>query len=344
MSVKAKLFITLIICLVVIAIGLGSWLGADIYGFAHRPAGAKGDLVIFSITPGESLNNICARLHKQGLIGDTRRFMFLARLQKDDKRLKAGEYELSAELTPLELLDTLVRGDVYLHTLTIPEGYTLKQIAAEIDRLALTNADQFLTLATDPKVAEDFGLKGQTLEGYLFPDTYHFPKGLPARTLIVRMVERFRDQYPEEWHQRAADLNMSQLDVVTLASIIEKETGDPSERPLISSVFHNRLKKRMRLETDPTVIYGIENFNGNLTRKDLRTPTPYNTYMIKGLPPGPIANPGREAIKAALYPARSDFLYFVAKKDGTHQFSTNIEDHNAAVRKYQLRRRKSSGK
>lgn len=344
MAAKAKIFITLIICLVVIAVGLGSWLGADLYGFAHRPAGTAGAPVIFSITPGESLNNICARLHAQGLISDTRRFMFLARLKKDDKRLKAGEYELSAEQTPLELLDTLVSGDVYLHTLTIPEGYTLKQIGAEIDRLALTDADQFLTLATDPKVVAAFGLKGRTLEGYLFPDTYHFPIGLPARTLIVRMVERFRDQYPKEWHQRAADLNMSQLDVVTLASIIEKETGDPSERPLISSVFHNRLKKRMRLETDPTVIYGIENFNGNLTRKDLRTPTPYNTYIIRGLPPGPIANPGREAIKAALYPARSDYLYFVAKKDGTHQFSTNIKDHNAAVRKYQLRRRKRSGK
>lgn len=344
MSAKAKIFITLIICLAVIAIGLASWLGADMYGFAHRPAGTAGDLVVFIITPGESLNKICTRLHEQGLISDVPRFMFLARLKKDDKRLKAGEYQLSAELTPLGLLDTLVSGDVYLHTLTIPEGYTLKQITAEIDRLALADADQFLTLATDPKVVKAFGLEGRTLEGYLFPDTYHFPKGLPSRTLIVRMVERFRDQYPEKWHRRTADLKMSQLEVVTLASIIEKETGDPSERPLISSVFHNRLRKRMRLETDPTVIYGIENFNGNLTRKDLRTPTPYNTYIIKGLPPGPIANPGREAIKAALYPAQSDYLYFVAKKDGTHQFSTNIKDHNAAVRKYQLRRRKKSGK
>jgi UPF0755 protein len=320
--------------------GAGLWLVADIYGFAHRPAGTAGDPVIFSIATGESLKSICTRLHEQGLVSDTYRFMYLTRFKKKDKRLKAGEYRLSATLSPLEVLDTLVDGKVYLHTITIPEGYTLKQITAEIDRLRLTDADRFLALATNPEVVASFGLEGQTLEGYLFPDTYHFPKGLPPQTLIVRMVERFRDQYPEEWRQRAKELHMSQLEVVTLASIIEKETGDPSERPLISSVFHNRLKKRMRLETDPTVIYGIENFNGNLTRKDLRTPTPYNTYIIKGLPPGPIANPGRKAIEAALYPAQSKYLFFVAKRDGAHQFSTNIKDHNAAVRKYQLRRRK----
>lgn len=344
MSTKTKLLAIFIICLAVVTIGIGTWLAMDLYQFAHRPAGTDGDPEIFSISSGESLKSICTRLHQRGLVSDERRFMLLARLKDSDKRLKAGEYQLTAEFSPLQLLDTLVSGDVYLHTLTIPEGYTLKQIAAEIDRLQLADADQYLALATDPKVVASFGLEGRTLEGYQFPDTYHFPKGLPPKTLITRMVERFRNQFPEAWHKRAAELKMTLIQVVTLASIIEKETGDPSERPLISSVFHNRLKKRMRLETDPTVIYGIKNFNGNLTRKDLRTPTPYNTYIIRGLPPGPIANPGRKAIEAALYPAKSDYLYFVAKKDGTHQFSTNIKDHNAAVRKYQLRRRKRSKK
>ncbi|MEJ2039528.1 MAG: endolytic transglycosylase MltG [Desulfosarcinaceae bacterium] len=222
---------------------------------------------------------------------------------------------------------------------TIPEGYTFKQIASELARLGLADEQAFIDLASDPATVHDFGLEGETMEGYLFPDTYYFPKGLPAKSIMAKMVERFRQQVPREWSQRARQLGLSLYQVITLASIIEKETGDASERPLISSVFHNRLKKHMRLESDPTVIYGIKNFDGNLTRKHLTTRTPYNTYTIRGLPKGPIANPGRDAIRAALYPAQTDFLFFVSKKDSTHHFSKTIEEHNRAVRKYQLRRR-----
>ena len=164
------------------------------------------------------------------------------------------------------------------------------------------------------------------------------PKNILPEDLIGAMVKRFREVFLPEWTLRAKALKMSVHQIITLASIIEKETGAAFERPLISSVFHNRLKKGMRLSSDPTVIYGIRNFNGNLTRKDLETVTPYNTYRIKGLPPGPIANPGIDSIKAALYPAETDYLYFVSKKDATHQFSTNLKDHNRAVRQYQLRR------
>jgi UPF0755 protein len=157
------------------------------------------------------------------------------------------------------------------------------------------------------------------------------------------MTRRFREAFSDAWRARAHALGMSVHEVVTLASIIEKETGDPAERPLIASVFHNRLERGMRLETDPTVIYGIEDFDGNLTRKHLRTPTPYNTYLNKGLPPGPIASPGKAALEAALYPAESGYLFFVSRKDGTHQFSSTLKEHREAVRKYQLRRsRKSS--
>jgi UPF0755 protein len=340
MSGKTKFFIILTVVMVLSAAGLTTWAAVDLYRFAHRPYGTATDEgEIFSVTPGESLDHICTRLQQSGLVSDARRFMFLVRLNRADKHLKAGEYLLTGPLPPIKLLETLVAGNVYLYPLTIPEGYTLRQIANELTRLQLTDTDQFLHLATDPEVVNSFGLQGQTLEGYLFPDTYHFPRGISPRTIIAKMVQRFKDQFPEAWLQREAELKMSTLEIVTLASIIEKETGDPSERPLISSVFHNRLKKGMRLETDPTVIYGLQDFDGNLTRDHLRTPTPYNTYIIKGLPPGPIANPGRSAIEAALYPAHSDYLYFVAKKDGTHQFSTNIQDHNAAVAKYQLRRR-----
>jgi UPF0755 protein len=179
-----------------------------------------------------------------------------------------------------------------------------------------------------------------SFEGYLFPDTYFFPRGVLAKDIITTMVNRFWTQFGVDWKERADELGLSVHEVITLASIIEKETGVSSERPIISSVFHNRLKKRMRLESDPTVIYGISDFDGNITRKHLDTHTPYNTYRIRGLPPGPIANPGAAAIESALFPAETDYLFFVSKKDRTHKFSTTILEHNRAVRKYQLRRKK----
>jgi UPF0755 protein len=340
MPAKLKILIG-VVAGIVLCVGIaGTWVATDLYRFAHTPAGSAETAVIFNIMSGESVTRLGQRLQQEGLITDGRRFRLVARIRDDDKRLKAGEYQLSAAMSPLHLLDVFVSGEVYLHVLTVPEGYTMAQIAEEVGRLELTDADVFLALTKNPEVVASFGLEGKTLEGYLFPDTYHFPKGVAPQTMIARMVERFREQFPEPWYQRAREMGLSLLQVVTLASIIEKETGAPSERPLISSVFHNRLKKGMRLESDPTVIYGIEGFDGNITRKHLNTRTPYNTYVIRGLPPGPIANPGRAAIEAALYPDRSDYFYFVAKKDGTHYFSTTIAEHNAAVRKYQLRRRK----
>jgi UPF0755 protein len=179
-------------------------------------------------------------------------------------------------------------------------------------------------------------IKAETFEGYLFPDTYLFPKDTTSEEIISTMVKRFRSVFKPEWKNRAEALGFSIHQVVTLASIVEKETGVASERPVISSVFHNRLKRKMRLESDPTVIYGIKDFDGNITKKHLAEPTPYNTYVIRGLPPGPIANAGVGAFEAVLFPADTKFLYFVSKKDTTHQFSTNIKDHNRAVRKYQL--------
>jgi UPF0755 protein len=241
-------------------------------------------------------------------------------------------------MTPAQILDMLVQGRSILYRLTIPEGYTIKQVAQEIARQGLGTAEEIQKLATDPMVAQSYAIEAQTLEGYLFPDTYYFPKDVEPLKIIAKMVEHFNTQFQPVWEQRAKELNFSVHQIVTLASIIEKETGAPSERPIIASVFHNRLKKKMRLESDPTVIYGIPKFDGNIKRHHLQTRTPYNTYKIKGLPPGPIANPGSASIEAALYPYETNFLFFVAKKDGTHQFSTNIKDHNRAVRKYQLRR------
>jgi UPF0755 protein len=322
----------------VMVIAAGS--GIALWRYVNTPVSRLDRQVIFAIPPGEAFDSLISRLQADGLIKAPYKFKIWARLKGDDKNLKAGEYHLSAAMTPNEILGVLVGGRAYLYPLTIPEGFSLKQIAAEVAARGLGDGQAFLDLATDPETASKYEIGARSLEGYLFPDTYMFPKGVPAATIIDKMVQRFKEQFRPQWHDRARELNMSVHEIVTLASIIEKETGDPAERPLISSVFHNRLRKKMRLESDPTVIYGIKDFDGNIKRRHLKARTPYNTYVIRGLPPGPIASPGSAAIEAALYPADTSFLFFVSKKDKTHHFSTNIREHNRAVRKYQLRRRR----
>jgi UPF0755 protein len=296
--------------------------------------------MIVTVERGQSFAVTADRLQQAGLIESPFRFRLLARLERADKRIQAGEYLLAADMSPKEILTVMVSGKVRLYKFTIPEGYNYMQIATIVAKAGFTSADKFRETAADATFVQQMGIDAQTFEGYLFPDTYHFPKGADAREIINAMVARLRSLITDQWKQRAAELGLSFHKILTLASIIEKETGAPFERPLISSVFHNRLKKGMRLETDPTVIYGLKEFDGNLTRKHLSTRTPYNTYKIRGLPPGPIASPGLASIEAALYPADTDYLFFVAKRDTTHQFSTNLRDHNRAIRKYQLRRRK----
>jgi UPF0755 protein len=335
-----KAFKVLMIVVSLVSVCAGIWLAIDIHRFAHRPADSNDHQTSFIIHAGESFNELAARLKSRGVITSTARFKLYSRITGNDKRLKAGEYNLSTAMTPAQILNTIVQGKSILYRLTIPEGYSMAQIADEVEHQRLGTAKAFLELARNPTVAKSFNIKAQTLEGYLFPDTYYFPKGAKPDTIIAKMVSHFNAQFKPEWVQRAQSLNFSVHQIVTLASIIEKETGTPSERPIIASVFHNRLRKKMRLESDPTVIYGIRDFDGNIKRRHLQERTPYNTYKIRGLPPGPIANPGSAAIEAALFPDQTDYLYFVAKKDGTHHFSTNISDHNRAVRKYQLRRRR----
>ena len=308
--------------------------------WSDRPVGTAALEKLFTVFPGQGLKQAADSLQREGLVSDALRFTILARLDKKDKLLKAGEYFFSTTMTPREILGVMVVGRVHLYRLTIPEGYNLVQIAAAVSAAGLESEKHFLDAARNPETATSLGIEADTLEGYLFPDTYYFPRGLDSTTIIVTMVKQFRAAFKPVWEQQAKALGMNVHEVVTLASIIEKETGAPEERPLISSVFHNRLKKGMRLETDPTVIYGIPDFDGNIKRRHLETYTPYNTYKIKGLPPGPIASPGFFSMEAVLYPAQTDYLYFVSKKDGTHQFSTTIEEHNVAVRKYQLRKKR----
>ena len=292
----------------------------------------------FSIKPGESLSQVAENLEEQEIITSRTMFRIYARIKGQAQTIKAGEYRMSSAMTPRAVLDKIVTGRVATYRLTIPEGLNIKEIARLVERAGFGTQEMFQAAAHDKPLVQDMGISADSCEGYLFPETYFFPKHTPPETIIRHMVKRFTTVFTPQWENRTEKLGFSRHEIVTLASIIEKETGKASERPIISSVFHNRLKKGMRLESDPTVIYGIPDFNGNITRNDLETKTPYNTYKINGLPPGPIASPGEMALKAALFPADTDYLFFVSKKDTTHKFSKTFKAHNKAVRKYQLNR------
>jgi UPF0755 protein len=335
---KKTLLWVLLPLFVVFCIAFGLMIKLTIY--ADTPAqidGAKD--VVINMVQGQSLKAMADLLHEERIIKNPFMLILIARIKGYDKRLKAGEYLLSAAMSPRQILEIMVKGQVRLHKLTVPEGYSIYQIADLVAQAGLGSKTEFIKAATDTDLARSMGLEADTVEGYLFPETYFFPKGVSVEKIIATMVQRFWSIFTPQWQDQAKSIGFTVHQIVTLASIIEKETGAPFERPLISSVFINRLKKNMRLESDPTVIYGIKNFNGNLTRQDLQTQTPYNTYKINGLPAGPIANPGRASLEAALYPEHTDYIYFVSKKDSTHYFSTNLKEHNRAVKKYQLGRK-----
>ncbi len=335
---KKVLLLSGILFFLIICAGVGIYIELQMY--AETPARANhSENVVVTVRQGQSLKSTAEMLADHQIVQNPFKLTVIARLRGQDKHLKAGEYVLSAAMTPSQILEIMVKGEVRLHRLTVPEGYNIVQIAEVVDAAGFGVKEAFIRAAMDPAIAEKMGVHGDTLEGYLFPDTYYFPREATLEKIISTMVRRFRSVFKPEWKKRAAGFGFTVHEVVTLASIIEKETGAPFERPLISSVFHNRLKKKMRLESDPTVIYGIKDFDGNLTRKHLETRTPYNTYKIRGLPAGPIANPGRASLEAALFPEETQYIYFVSKQDSTHYFSTNLKEHNRAVRKYQLGRK-----
>lgn len=290
-----------------------------------------------TIPDRSSFQQVAALLEREELIRSRLAFVWLGRFQAADRKIQAGEYELNASMTPAEILSRLTTGVVVLHPVLIPEGLTMVQIAEIFVQQGLMDRQEALRWMTDPGFIASLGIRAPTLEGYLYPDTYKFPKGVRPKEVLTTMVEHLRQVYGPELQARAKELNMTQHEVLTLASIIEKESGSNGEREEISAVFHNRLKKRIPLQSDPTVIYGLPNYDGNIHKKDLSSPSPYNTYRISGLPPGPIANPGIQSIRAALYPSNSRALYFVSRNDGTHQFSATLAEHNEAVERYQKR-------
>ena len=309
-------------------------------GYAQSPVGRDIPLRTVDIPRGASFSRVMDVLEAEGLLRQRELFHLLALLRNGTRQIRAGEYEFSGWMSPSEILGKLIRGEVKGYRITVPEGFTVRQILERLLASKLVDEKEFLRLSTDRQFLSTLGIEGRSLEGYLFPDTYILDRSMDTRTIVTTMVNQFWHHVTPSMTKRSADLGLTVDQFVTLASIIEKETGRKEEMPLIAAVFHNRLKRRMPLQSDPTVIYGIADFDGNLRKQDLLKKTPYNTYLIAGLPPGPIANPGLDALQAALYPTEADYLYFVSKNDGSHQFSDNLSQHNSAVKKYQLQTRK----
>jgi len=304
--------------------------------------GSQYQTVIIKIENGDSLNRIAGNLESQGLVVSRLLFKWGAVLLGKGKSIKTGEYEIKGTVSAYSLIQLLSSGAPNLKRITIPEGLRMNEIFELLSQNGFGKYEDYIELSQQPEFIKSLLGRGITsLEGFLFPETYLFSKYTSATNILRAMVTAFFANVPEDYEQQAKGVGLSYYEAVILASIIEKETGVASERGVIASVFHNRLKQNMKLQTDPTVIYGIADFDGNLTRRQLRTMTRYNTYLIHGLPPTPIACPGLAALLAAVQPAETDYLYFVAKGDGTHEFTSKYTDHRKAVARYQKRRIKN---
>ena len=319
-----------------------AWTASRLYAAAEP----GGQAMVFEVTPGESLHSVVRRLEANGLLPAAPLFgprvlVWFARATGVDRAVKSGEYDLDPGMRPVELLAVLVSGAVKTYPVTLPEGLRIDEVAARLEAVGLADAEAFLARARDPELAEKLGIEAESSEGYLYPETYRFPRQGDVDELLTAMVEEFRSRWTDADREALAASGLTLHEALTLASIVEKETSRAAERSLISAVFHNRLRIRMPLQSDPTVIYGIlytrGSFDGNLRKRDLTTDTPYNTYRRRGLPPGPIASTTIESIRAVLAPADVPYLYFVSKNDGTHQFSKTLREHTRAVNQYQRR-------
>lgn len=322
-----------LVLVILLALVLG--IAGASYQWLHAPLEFSGEVADLSIEPGTSVRDIVQDVRQAGVNINADLLYWCFRLSGKARQIKAGSYELDRATTPLSLLNKLVRGDESLRAFTLVEGWNLRQLQD-----ALRKADQLKPLTqsmTQEQVLQQLGLSGSSLEGRFFPDTYNYAKGSTDLALLARAAKAMDKKLEAAWAMRDPGLVLQTPEqALILASIVEKETGRPSDRPMIASVFNNRLRIGMRLQTDPTVIYGLgENFNGNLRRADLAADTPWNTYTRTGLPPTPIAMPGKAALLAAVKPAESKALYFVARGDGSSQFSATLEEHNRAVNKYQ---------
>lgn len=322
---------------VFLSISLAVLIATHFVSILYTPMTSVGETKLFMINKGTGFATIASNLKKEGLIKDTSSINFVAKIKGAHRSIQAGEYELNTNMSPIAIINTLTSGKTKKYSITIPEGFRITEIAKRIVAKGLLREGEFEKVALNVEVAKKYGLTSPSLEGYLFPDTYLFAKGVSAEEIVRSMIKRFNNVYKELDPSESGYGGLNKEEVIILASIIEKEAGTTEEMSRISSVFRNRLKKRMRMQSCPTVIYDIKNFDGNLKIKHLRTDTPFNTYTKGGLPPGPISNPGRLAISAALNPSGETYLYFVSMNNGTHYFSKSLKEHNRAVDKFQKR-------
>jgi UPF0755 protein len=318
-----------------IFIGITVLLCLFMFNYMVTPVSYVGKWRDVEIPEGSTYTESINILKEKGLINSRLGMLVMGRITRSDRDIKAGYYNLSESMTPLQIFDRLIEGRTIQYTITIPEGYELRKIRKQFLKTDLMD-DESWELVYDKEFLQDLEVDAPSLEGYLYPDTYNFSKGTKPETVFKRMVQRMKENFDEPLRKRSEELGMSENEVLTLASIIEREAIYDTERPKISAVYHNRLKKNMRLQADPTVLYGVKNRWKRIRYRDLKRETPYNTYRFKGLPPGPIASPGIKSIRAALYPSDDDYLYFVAKNDGWHYFSKSNAEHSKAVVQYQL--------
>ncbi len=334
--------------------GIGALLGLGIavflFIFAQSPLmSGSSKTVEFDLVKGMRPYEIATALENLGLVQNRHAFYWLGKITHGWSGLKAADYELSTQLSPLDILKVLRSGIGIQHPLLVKEGDNIYQVANSIEATGLATHAEVVKLLKNRELIQQFGLSAElatpSLEGYLFPNTYFYNKHDSAVSLIKKMVDAFLKSWTPENEARAQELGLSRYQVITLASIIEKETGADFERPLISSVFHNRLRTRMRLQSDPTTIYGMwDRYDGNIHKQDLLTPSAYNTYTLPALPLGPISNPNPASVKAALFPAQSEFFYFVSNNDGTHRFSKTYDEHRRSVKTTQLDPKAREGK
>lgn len=333
-----KRLLLALLVLAVLAVAAGSFL--IIRGAEYPYKGYEGTEQFVEVPPGASPNTIGRSLAAAGVVRDLATFRYALARSGQARRLKAGEYRFDRLMKPAEVIDMIARGAVYLRTITFREGLSIRQMGAQYEQAGFGPASDFVKAATNVGLIADLDPDARDLEGYLFPDTYALPRRATVSELIERMVANFRSVVTADLIARAGARGLSVRELVTLASIVEKETGKPEERPLVAAVYANRLRIGMGLQCDPTVIYALERagrYTGNLTREDLRFDSPYNTYRYAGLPPGPIAAPGRASLEATVAPADVPFIYFVSRNDGSHAFAATLDEHNRNVFEYQVK-------
>lgn len=304
------------------------------------PLGNKS--IELEIKRGSTFRHAVDSLAEKGMLRDKWVFLLLGRVTGADRRMKAGFYPLWGSMSPLQIFNAIRSGKILEYEITVLPGDSLLEIEDKFSALNTEYGGEFQKLSGDSEFLESLDVEAPSLEGYIFPDTYRFPKGLEIREAVSIMVERLREKYDDDMTLRTVEMGLTEREVLTMASIVEKEAITDKERPVIAAVYYNRLKKRMPLQADPTAIYGVKSSKEKITRNDLLKRTPYNTYLIKGLPPGPIASPGLKSIQAALNPADVPYLYFVSNNDGTHSFSVTLSKHMDAVKSYRDKKRVAS--